>query len=71
MGHEWIVDVISDLKQYARTHGLLRLEAQLEHSVAIARVDMCRKLECPFILKQGEHTGNRQLPAIVGTSGSA
>jgi hypothetical protein len=47
------------------------LEAQLENTAAIAKVDINRTIESPFLLNQGDNPGTRQLPEITGTSGSA
>jgi hypothetical protein len=71
MGHEWIIDVIIDLQQYARAHGLLLLEAQLENTKTIAKVDEHRVIESQFLLNQGENPGTPKLPEVTGTSGSA
>ncbi|MCG3266764.1 hypothetical protein [Yoonia sp. I 8.24] len=71
MGHEWILDVITDLQRYAQTHQLSVLEAQLENAAASARVEMSRMIESAHFLAQGENTGTEQLSANVGTSGNA
>ncbi|MDO6588700.1 MULTISPECIES: hypothetical protein [Rhodobacterales] len=71
MGHEWILDVITDLQRYAQTHHLSDLEAQLENAAASARVEMNRVIESAILSTQGGKTGTEQLSANVGTSGSA
>lgn len=40
MGHEWVIEVLSDLKSYADRHGLVALAAKADETLAIARVEI-------------------------------
>jgi len=39
MKHEWVLDVLADIKRYSERNGLGELEAQLEETIAVARRD--------------------------------
>ena len=36
MSHEWMIDVLKDLKKFAQTNGLMALAEQLDDSLLIA-----------------------------------
>ncbi|RMD88859.1 MAG: hypothetical protein D6811_13235 [Alphaproteobacteria bacterium] len=39
MGHDWILDVLADLKAYACTNGLAALAAQLDETILVAAAE--------------------------------
>lgn len=40
MGHDWIFEVLSDVKAYADRHGLVALAAKAEEALAVARAEI-------------------------------
>ncbi len=40
MSHDWIFDVLTDLRRYALKNGLPRLAAQMETSLHVARAEI-------------------------------
>ena len=40
MGHDWILDVLTDLKAYARANGLPTLAEHLDDACLVAHVEM-------------------------------
>lgn len=40
MGHEWIIDVLTDLRSFARKHDLPLLEDQLAQTTQVASVEI-------------------------------
>lgn len=61
MGNDWIIDVLADLKTYARNNGLTALAAQLDDTVLIAAAEMasCRH-EAP-LAANGDAQATRHL----------
>ncbi len=45
MGHDWILDVLTDLKTFARANGLPTLAAQLEDASYVAQAEMASHAE--------------------------
>ncbi len=45
MGHDWILDVLADLKTYARSNGMLSLAAQLDDASFVAQVEVASLTE--------------------------
>lgn len=42
MRHDWIFDVLSDLKAYALANGMVALAAKAEEALAVARAEVAR-----------------------------
>jgi soluble cytochrome b562 len=40
MGHDWLFEVIADMKAYAQKHGMSALAAKLDETEAVARDDV-------------------------------
>ncbi|PZR00474.1 MAG: hypothetical protein DI533_07855 [Cereibacter sphaeroides] len=40
MGHDWIFDVLNDLRQYAQKNGLSKLAAQVEIALQVAEEEI-------------------------------
>ena len=68
MGHEWIIDVLADLKRFANTHDLPMLEAQLENTTIIASAEIERLVAETCHLTQGDSPGTRQFSPNAGAS---
>ncbi len=45
MGHDWILDVLTDLKTFARANGLPTLAAQLDDASLVAQAEMASRVE--------------------------
>ena len=43
MHHEWIIDVLSDLKSYARMNGMTALADQLSDTALMAAVELANQ----------------------------
>ncbi|WP_162617632.1 hypothetical protein [Yoonia maritima] len=66
MGHDWIIDVLADLKRFANTHDLPMLEAQLENTTLVASAEIGRMVENTCHLTQGDSPGNRRFSPSTG-----
>ncbi len=40
MAHEWIFDVLQDMRSYSQKNGLLALAAQLDETLRVARAEI-------------------------------
>jgi hypothetical protein len=45
MGHDWIIDVLTDLKTFARANGMPTLAAQLDDASFVAQAEMASLAE--------------------------
>jgi hypothetical protein len=45
MGHDWILDVLTDLKTFARTNGMPSLAAQLDDAAFVAQAEITSQTE--------------------------
>ena len=45
MGHDWILDVLTDLKTFARANGLPTLAAQLDDASLVAQAELASHIE--------------------------
>ena len=45
MGHDWILDVLADLKTFARTNGMPSLAAQLDDATLVAQAEIASQAE--------------------------
>ena len=54
MQHEWMIDVLSDLRVYAENHEMARLVEHLEDSILIAAASMQRMQDRKTVLGADE-----------------
>ncbi len=47
MGHDWIFDVLKDLRSYAEANGLPGLAAKAEEALSIARAEITAEEGAP------------------------
>jgi soluble cytochrome b562 len=40
MGHDWLFEVLADMKAYAERHGMSALAAKIDETEAVARADV-------------------------------
>lgn len=66
MGHDWIIDVLADLKSFASTNDLPHLAEQLEEAALAARVEIDGKGEQSSRLMRGDGAGTRYVFASTG-----
>lgn len=59
MQHDWILDVLADLKNFAKTNGLPALAEQLEDSRMVAMAEVASRME-------GAQVGLRETDATTG-----
>jgi hypothetical protein len=59
MGHEWIIDVLVDLKRFASTNDLPLLASQLDQTALIASLEIESTAEKSSLLTRGDGTGTR------------
>lgn len=45
MGHDWIFDVLTDLRSYAEKNGLPQLAKQAETAIDVARKELNEKIK--------------------------
>lgn len=66
MKHEWMIDVLTDLRRYAQRNDLPLLAGHLEEAVHLARVEGEVMLsEAPRVV-QGEQAGTRSVSWTAG-----
>lgn len=66
MGHEWIIDVLADLRSFASTNDLPVLAAQLEQTALIASVEISKGTDKPSRQVRGDGLGTRLVSASTG-----
>ncbi len=42
MGHDWIIDVLTDMKTYAQANGMDRLARKVDETLAVAREELAQ-----------------------------
>ncbi|WP_342076641.1 hypothetical protein [Yoonia sp. SS1-5] len=57
MGHEWIIDVLADLKSFAKKNDLPLLAAQLDDTALIASAEISTIFERTSPMKRGDCAG--------------
>ncbi|MEM8536308.1 MAG: hypothetical protein AAGF56_00455 [Pseudomonadota bacterium] len=65
MGQDWIIDVLADLRSFARKNDMPMLTAQLEEAARVALVEMTSAAHRPSLLTRGD--GSDNLDASEGT----
>jgi len=68
MGHEWILDVITDLRAFAKQNELPILAAQLDESALVASAEIRTAVGTNSPIMRGDSAETRQFSASVGTS---
>ena len=68
MKDDWILDVLADLRAFARSNGLIELAEQLEDSSLVAAAELTSRGERPDVGTKLDNDGIGQDPGIVGTS---
>ena len=68
MGHEWIIDVLADLKSFASKNDLPLLALQLEEMALLASAEIDKATEIPSQLTRGDGSGTRHVFASTGAS---
>lgn len=68
MGHDWIIDVLADLKSFASTNDLPLLASQLEETALLASAEIDKTAETPSRLTRGDGSGTRHVFASTGAS---
>ncbi len=71
MGQDWILDVLTDLKTFARANGLPSLAAQLEDATFVAQAEMTSLGKGKPLGIIGEHTAARHIDRATGVRGNA
>lgn len=66
MGHDWIIDVLADLKSFASTNDLPLLAEHLEEIALTARQEIDSKVEIPSRTMRGDGAGDRYFFASAG-----
>ncbi|RYG92763.1 hypothetical protein EU803_01250 [Loktanella sp. IMCC34160] len=67
MGNEWIIDVLEDLKTFARMNGLDTLASQLDDTAEVARIEIESTMTGAPLSVVGDGTKFGRLPAQTGT----
>lgn len=62
MGHDWIIDVLADLRSFARENDLPLLHQQLEDAGLVAQIEIASLGDSP------QHMQNRDSDAPLGNS---
>jgi hypothetical protein len=68
MGHDWIIDVLADLKSFASTNDLPLLALQLEETALLASAEIDKTTETPSRLTRGNGSGTQYVFASTGAS---
>ncbi len=71
MGHEWIIDVLADLKNYAGKNELTLLTTQLEKTAIVAFAEIEDRLEQPSHIERGDGPGTRHIFNGAGAGSGA
>ncbi|PUB16375.1 hypothetical protein [Yoonia sediminilitoris] len=67
MGQEWIIDVLADLKTFAKQNELPLLAAQLEETALVASVEIAAKVDDTSPVAQGDYAGTRSILTSTGS----
>lgn len=68
MGHDWIIDVLADLKRFANTNELHMLAAQLENTALVASSEIAATRDTASLMNRGDCADTRQLSGTIGAS---
>ncbi len=68
MGHDWIIDVLTDLKNFARQNDLPVLAELLDDAALVAAAEIESIQDNVSPTKRGDSSGTRPVLKDVGTS---
>lgn len=68
MGHEWIIDVLADLRSFAAANNLPVLASQLDETALIASAEIDTTMEKPSRQVRGDGPGTGLVFASTGAS---
>lgn len=68
MGHEWIIDVLTDLKSFAKTNDLPLLAAQLDEAALVASGEIGSMTVKSSLVTRGDGAGTRSFSGGIGPS---
>ncbi len=68
MGHDWILDVLTDLKTYAQMNGLPALAVQLDDTALVAEAEIASPVEGKTFGIPGKHAAPGRLDRTAGIS---
>ena len=66
MGRDWIIDVLADLRRFARENDLPLLSAQLAEAGLVAEVEIASLPDAPSQQPRAENESMLGLPAKAG-----
>ncbi|PJI85329.1 hypothetical protein BC777_3330 [Yoonia maricola] len=66
MGRDWIIDVLADLRSFARDNDLPLLSAQLEEAGLVAEVEIASHSDASVSQKRGEQDSVLGIPTKLG-----
>jgi len=70
MRHEWVIDVLADLRKFAQSNDFPLLAEQLDDTAHIAAAEFISKNERSAQRGHAEATNdNRRFPVFLGTGG--
>jgi hypothetical protein len=68
MGQDWIIDVLSDLRSFARKNDLPLLSAQLEETALVATAEIASTAETSSRMTRGDGAKSRPIFTSVGSN---
>ncbi|WP_425040800.1 hypothetical protein [Primorskyibacter sp. S187A] len=68
MQHDWILDVLADLKTYAQTNGLSQVAEQLEDTRIVAMAEIASELEGQDFGLGADDASARAFASPIGAS---
>ncbi len=68
MGRDWIIDVLADLRRFARENDLPQLSAQLEEAGLVAEVEIASHSDASLPQKSGEFDTARSMVRKIGVT---
>jgi hypothetical protein len=68
MAHEWIIDVLLDLRTFAVKNDMNALAAQLDDTKLMAAIEIASKTEGPAVDTVCKNIGLRTSPDALGAS---
>ena len=68
MGRDWIIDVLADLRMFARKNDMPLLTAQLEEASLVAEVEIANCTEPTHMTPQSDGDAARMSAAHLGLS---
>ncbi|PRX37514.1 hypothetical protein SAMN05216257_101537 [Meinhardsimonia xiamenensis] len=70
MGHDWILDVLADLKTYARQNGLSALASQLDETILVAAAEAATSQNGTPLAAMGHAATARGAYRAIGRGGN-